>query len=182
MWEQSTRTSRHTPVWLGQYINKTVTHFLDGRQKFCRHSSSPSKLLCFQAVSLCPNPRLPEEEELGLVHSLFITGSEWGGGTGRAASCAGCFPELDPQMPRKQHADCILLFTFLGLSGLAGAVTRTYHIGIVEEYWNYVPQGKNVITGKSFEGDKWVNVGSHRLPGSASCRLCMGKIVFLGWS
>ncbi|KAB1271889.1 Hephaestin-like protein 1 [Camelus dromedarius] len=57
-------------------------------------------------------------------------------------------------MPRKQQADCILLFTFLGLSGLVGAVTRTYHIGIVEEYWNYVPQGKNVITGRSFAEDK----------------------------
>uniref|UniRef100_A0A8C4PN88 ferroxidase n=1 Tax=Equus asinus asinus TaxID=83772 RepID=A0A8C4PN88_EQUAS len=42
-------------------------------------------------------------------------------------------------------ANCILLLTFLGLSGLVGAVTRTYHIGIVEEYWNYVPQGKNNI-------------------------------------
>lgn len=57
-------------------------------------------------------------------------------------------------MPRKQQADCIVLFTFLGLSGLVGAVTRTYHIGIVEEYWNYVPQGKNVVTGGSFSEDK----------------------------
>jgi hypothetical protein len=57
-------------------------------------------------------------------------------------------------MPRKQPAGCILFLTFLGLSGLAGAVTRTYYIGIVEEYWNYVPQGKDVITGKSFAEDK----------------------------
>ncbi|KAK2498280.1 hypothetical protein MC885_002500 [Smutsia gigantea] len=67
-------------------------------------------------------------------------------------------------MPRKQQADRILLFTFLGLSGLAGAVTRTYHIGIVEEYWNYVPQGKNVITGKSFEEDKLATLFLERGP------------------
>uniref|UniRef100_A0A8C6CTP9 Uncharacterized protein n=1 Tax=Moschus moschiferus TaxID=68415 RepID=A0A8C6CTP9_MOSMO len=51
-------------------------------------------------------------------------------------------------MTRKRQADSILLLTLLGLSGLVDTVTRTYHIGIVEEYWNYVPQGKNVITGK----------------------------------
>jgi hypothetical protein len=34
------------------------------------------------------------------------------------------------------------------------AVTRTYYIGIVEEYWNYVPQGKDVTTGKIFTEDK----------------------------
>jgi hypothetical protein len=57
-------------------------------------------------------------------------------------------------MPWKQPAGCILFLTFLGLSGLAGAVTRTYYIGIVEEYWNYVPQGKDVTTGKIFTEDK----------------------------
>ncbi|XP_010987204.1 ferroxidase HEPHL1 isoform X1 [Camelus dromedarius] len=67
-------------------------------------------------------------------------------------------------MPRKQQADCILLFTFLGLSGLVGAVTRTYHIGIVEEYWNYVPQGKNVITGRSFAEDKLATLFLERGP------------------
>ncbi|XP_072582287.1 ferroxidase HEPHL1 isoform X2 [Vulpes vulpes] len=67
-------------------------------------------------------------------------------------------------MPRKQQADCILLFTFLGLSGLVGAVTRTYHIGIVEEYWNYVPQGKNVVTGGSFSEDKLATLFLERGP------------------
>uniref|UniRef100_A0A8C4LVS5 ferroxidase n=1 Tax=Equus asinus asinus TaxID=83772 RepID=A0A8C4LVS5_EQUAS len=63
-----------------------------------------------------------------------------------------------------QQANCILLLTFLGLSGLVGAVTRTYHIGIVEEYWNYVPQGKNVITGKSFTEDKLATLFLERGP------------------
>ena len=67
-------------------------------------------------------------------------------------------------MPQKRQADSILLLTFLGLSGLVGAVTRTYHIGIVEEYWNYVPQGKNIITGKSFTEDKWVKLGYSETP------------------
>uniref|UniRef100_A0A8C7ACL2 ferroxidase n=1 Tax=Neovison vison TaxID=452646 RepID=A0A8C7ACL2_NEOVI len=67
-------------------------------------------------------------------------------------------------MPRKQQADCIVLFTFLGLSGLVGAVTRTYHIGIVEEYWNYVPQGKNVVTGGSFSEDKLATLFLERGP------------------
>uniref|UniRef100_A0A5F9CLT1 ferroxidase n=1 Tax=Oryctolagus cuniculus TaxID=9986 RepID=A0A5F9CLT1_RABIT len=66
-------------------------------------------------------------------------------------------------MPRKQPAGCILL-TFLGLSGLVGAVTRTYYIGIVEEYWNYVPQGKDVITGKSFSEDKLATLFLERGP------------------
>ncbi|XP_008821338.1 hephaestin-like protein 1 [Nannospalax galili] len=57
-------------------------------------------------------------------------------------------------MSQKQPTGCTLLLTFLGLPGLIGAVTRTYYIGIVEEYWNYVPQGKDVITGKSFSEDK----------------------------
>uniref|UniRef100_G1M2N6 ferroxidase n=1 Tax=Ailuropoda melanoleuca TaxID=9646 RepID=G1M2N6_AILME len=67
-------------------------------------------------------------------------------------------------MPRKQQADCIVLFTFLGLSGLVGAVTRTYHIGIVEEYWNYVPQGKNIVTGGSFSEDKLATLFLERGP------------------
>ncbi|XP_062054294.1 ferroxidase HEPHL1 [Lepus europaeus] len=66
-------------------------------------------------------------------------------------------------MPRKQPAGCILL-TFLCLSGLVGAVTRTYYIGIVEEYWNYVPQGKDVITGKSFSEDKLATLFLERGP------------------
>ncbi|XP_006902428.1 PREDICTED: hephaestin-like protein 1 [Elephantulus edwardii] len=66
-------------------------------------------------------------------------------------------------MPREQQVGCILL-TFLGLSGLVGAVTRTYYIGIVEEYWNYVPQGKNVITGKSFTEDKLATLFLERGP------------------
>ena len=127
-------------------------HFLDSWQKFGHHSHYLIELT--QVVSLCPNPKLLEEEELGLVHSLFITGWGRGGGTGRVGPCAGCWPKLHPQMPWKRQADSILLLTLLGLSGLVGAVTRTYHIGIVEEYWNYVPQGKNVITGKSFAEDK----------------------------
>lgn len=68
-------------------------------------------------------------------------------------SLADCLPELHSQMFLKQPGGCILL-EFLGLLGLVGAVTRTYYIGIVEEYWNYVPQGKDVITGKSFSEDK----------------------------
>uniref|UniRef100_G1R633 ferroxidase n=1 Tax=Nomascus leucogenys TaxID=61853 RepID=G1R633_NOMLE len=67
-------------------------------------------------------------------------------------------------MPRKQPAGCIFLLTFLGLSGLVGTVTRTYYIGIVEEYWNYVPQGKNVITGKSFTEDKLATLFLERGP------------------
>lgn len=67
-------------------------------------------------------------------------------------------------MPWKKQAACILLITYLGVSGLVGAVTRTYHIGIVEEYWDYVPQGKNIITGKSFAEDKWVSMGSPETP------------------
>ncbi|XP_065737954.1 ferroxidase HEPHL1 isoform X1 [Phocoena phocoena] len=67
-------------------------------------------------------------------------------------------------MPQKRPAGCILLLTFLGLSGMVGAVTRTYHIGIVEEYWNYVPQGKNVITGKSFAEDKLATLFLKRGP------------------
>lgn len=125
-------------------------------------ATPPSMLI--RIVSFCPNPKLLEEEELGLVHFSFITSSKWGGGTGRVASCTHCLPELYSQMPRKQQADCILLITFLGLSALVGAVTRTYHVGIVEEYWDYVPQGKNIITGKSFAEDKWVNLGSPKTP------------------
>uniref|UniRef100_A0A8D0QUF6 Plastocyanin-like domain-containing protein n=1 Tax=Sus scrofa TaxID=9823 RepID=A0A8D0QUF6_PIG len=60
-------------------------------------------------------------------------------------------------------AACILL-TFLGLSGLVGAVTRTYYLGIVEEYWNYVPQGKNIITGRSFSEDKLATLFLERGP------------------
>ncbi|XP_007936288.1 ferroxidase HEPHL1 [Orycteropus afer afer] len=67
-------------------------------------------------------------------------------------------------MPPEQQAGCIFLLTFLGLSGLVGTVTRTYHIGIVEEYWNYVPQGKNVITGKSFTEDKLATLFLERGP------------------
>ncbi|XP_062950422.1 ferroxidase HEPHL1 [Cynocephalus volans] len=67
-------------------------------------------------------------------------------------------------MPRKLQAACILLLTFLGLSGLVGAVTRTYHIGIVEEYWDYVPEGKNVITGESFTEDKLATLFLERGP------------------
>uniref|UniRef100_A0A8D0NVY9 ferroxidase n=1 Tax=Sus scrofa TaxID=9823 RepID=A0A8D0NVY9_PIG len=66
-------------------------------------------------------------------------------------------------MPRKRQAACILL-TFLGLSGLVGAVTRTYYLGIVEEYWNYVPQGKNIITGRSFSEDKLATLFLERGP------------------
>lgn len=105
-------------------------------------------------LCLCPNPKLPEEEEL----------SEGEGPTDLSPVQAACLLELHPQMPRKQPAGCIFLLTFLCLSGLVGAVTRTYYIGIVEEYWNYVPQGKNVITGKSFTEDKWVNLGSSLTP------------------
>lgn len=57
-------------------------------------------------------------------------------------------------MPRRRQAACTLLLIFLGLAEPGGAVTRTYHLGIVEEYWDYVPQGRNVITGKSFAEDK----------------------------
>ncbi|KAF7464647.1 hypothetical protein GHT09_006339 [Marmota monax] len=67
-------------------------------------------------------------------------------------------------MPREQPAGCILLLAFLGLSGLVGAVTRTYHIGILEEYWNYVPQGKNVITDTSFSEDKLATLFLERGP------------------
>ncbi|XP_075404832.1 ferroxidase HEPHL1 [Tenrec ecaudatus] len=67
-------------------------------------------------------------------------------------------------MPREQQAGCIVLLTFLGLSGLVGTVTRTYHIGIVEEYWNYVPHGKNIITGKSFAEDKLATLYLERGP------------------
>lgn len=109
------------------------------------------------------------------MHSLFITSSEWGGGTGSVVSCADCLPELHPQMPQKRPAGCILLLTFLGLSGMVGAVTRTYHIGIVEEYWNYVPQGKNVITGKSFAEDKWVKLGSPQTPRFGSFLNLLGE-------
>ncbi|NP_001178922.2 ferroxidase HEPHL1 [Rattus norvegicus] len=63
----------------------------------------------------------------------------------------------------KQPGGCILL-EFLGLLGLVGAVTRTYYIGIVEEYWNYVPQGKDVITGKSFSEDKLATLFLERGP------------------
>lgn len=57
-------------------------------------------------------------------------------------------------MPPEQQASCLLLLVFLGLPGPADSVTRTYYLGIMEEYWDYVPQGKNVITGKSFSEDK----------------------------
>nr|XP_048289744.1 ferroxidase HEPHL1 [Myodes glareolus] len=66
-------------------------------------------------------------------------------------------------MSQPQPAGCILL-TFLGLLGLVGAVTRTYYIGVVEEYWNYVPQGKDVITGKSFSEDKLATLFLERGP------------------
>lgn len=172
--EQSPQTYRNRPVWLGYQINKPVTHFLDGWQRFCRHSNSPIQLALSQ-------PQAPEEEELGLVSSSFITNSEWGGGTGRVASCTRCWPELHSQMPWKQQAACILLITFLGVSGLVGAVTRTYHIGIVEEYWDYVPQGKNIITGKSFAEDKWVSMGSSETPRFGFLFTDTWKVVFLGW-
>lgn len=126
-------------------------------------------------------PQAPEEEELGRVSFSFITNSEWGGGTGRVASCTRCWPELQSQMPWKQQAACILLITFLGVSGPVGAVTRTYHIGIVEEYWDYVPQGKNVITGKSFAEDKWVSMGSPETPRFGFLVTDMWKVVLLGW-
>ncbi|ELV13535.1 Hephaestin-like protein 1 [Tupaia chinensis] len=67
-------------------------------------------------------------------------------------------------MPRKQQGSCTFLLTFLGLCGLVGAVTRTYYIGIVEEHWNYVPQGKDVITGKSFTEDKLATLFLERGP------------------
>ncbi|XP_055971194.1 ferroxidase HEPHL1 [Sorex fumeus] len=67
-------------------------------------------------------------------------------------------------MPRKRKAACTLLLVFLGLAGPGGAVTRTYHLGIVEEYWDYVPQGKNVITGKSFAEDKLATLFLERGP------------------
>ncbi|XP_036602582.1 ferroxidase HEPHL1 isoform X1 [Trichosurus vulpecula] len=67
-------------------------------------------------------------------------------------------------MPPEQLTGCILFLTFLHLSGLVEAVTRTYYIGIVEELWDYVPQGKNVITGKSFSEDKLATLFLERGP------------------
>ncbi|GAB1293882.1 Ferroxidase HEPHL1 [Apodemus speciosus] len=52
--------------------------------------------------------------------------------------------ELHSQMFLKQPGGCILL-EFLGLLGLVGAVTRTYHIGIT----------RNLISGARAQQDRW---------------------------
>ncbi|XP_060035658.1 ferroxidase HEPHL1 isoform X2 [Erinaceus europaeus] len=68
-------------------------------------------------------------------------------------------------MPGTPRAACTLLLSLLlGCAGPAGATTRTYHIGVVEEYWDYVPQGKNVITGTSFAEDKLATLFLERGP------------------
>ncbi|KAG8519285.1 Hephaestin-like protein 1, partial [Galemys pyrenaicus] len=74
-----------------------------------------------------------------------------------------------PQMPRAWQAACALLLGLLGPAGPAGAATRTYHLGVVEEYWDYVPQGKNVVTGRGFSEDNLSvrSVGSRLLCGAA---------------
>lgn len=44
-------------------MNKPVMHLLGGWQVCCHGNSPTEGGLLAQVVSLCPNPKLPEEEE-----------------------------------------------------------------------------------------------------------------------
>nr|XP_056714332.1 ferroxidase HEPHL1 [Euleptes europaea] len=63
----------------------------------------------------------------------------------------------------KQALTCMILW---GLA-LGEAVNRIYFLGIVEEYWDYAPTGKDLITGKNLteneEAIKYVERGPDRI-------------------
>lgn len=49
---------------------------------------------------------------------------------------------------------CWLLFLLsLGADGERSR-ERVYFVGIIEDFWNYAPSGKNLINGKAIEDDE----------------------------
>ncbi|XP_037543318.1 ferroxidase HEPHL1-like [Nematolebias whitei] len=53
-------------------------------------------------------------------------------------------------------AGCVLV---VGLCARGGAaVERVYYVGIIEDYWDYAPSGKNLINGKTIEEDEHAHI------------------------
>lgn len=51
-------------------------------------------------------------------------------------------------------ATCLLIFLLsLGASGEHGR-ERVYYVGIIEDFWDYAPSGKNLLNGKDIEDDE----------------------------
>ncbi|XP_065531951.1 ferroxidase HEPHL1 [Lathamus discolor] len=65
-------------------------------------------------------------------------------------------------MPPAQRGGCLCALGFLCLFAVVEAKTRTYYLGIVEEYWDYAPSGKNLITGENLLQDKFASVYATR--------------------
>lgn len=62
--------------------------------------------------------------------------------------------ELHTPMPSTKQFARILICIIFWLVVLGEAATRTYYIGILEEYWDYAPTGKDLITGKNLTEEK----------------------------
>lgn len=71
-----------------------------------------------------------------------------------AAPCPLPALQSQLQMPPAQHGGYLCVLGFLCLFAVVEAKTRTYYLGIVEEYWDYAPSGKNLITGENLLQDK----------------------------
>uniref|UniRef100_A0AAX7TJE2 ferroxidase n=1 Tax=Astatotilapia calliptera TaxID=8154 RepID=A0AAX7TJE2_ASTCA len=64
-------------------------------------------------------------------------------------------------------ATCLLIFLLsLGASGERGR-ERVYYVGIIEDFWDYAPSGKNLLNGKDIEDDEHASIflqgGPHRI-------------------
>ncbi|CAG5873623.1 unnamed protein product [Menidia menidia] len=63
-------------------------------------------------------------------------------------------------------ARCLLLFLSSGAQERR-STERNYYVGIVEDFWDYAPSGKNLLNGKSIESDEHARVflesGPHRI-------------------
>uniref|UniRef100_A0A8B9F6D7 ferroxidase n=1 Tax=Amazona collaria TaxID=241587 RepID=A0A8B9F6D7_9PSIT len=67
-------------------------------------------------------------------------------------------------MPPAQRGGCLRALGVLCLFAVVEAKTRTYYLGIVEEYWDYAPSGKNLITGENLLQDNvYATRGANRI-------------------
>ncbi|XP_068571995.1 ferroxidase HEPHL1 [Cebidichthys violaceus] len=63
-------------------------------------------------------------------------------------------------------ANCLLFLLSSGAEGRRSR-ERVYYVGIIEDYWDYAPSGKNLLNGQGVENDEYASVflkrGPHRI-------------------
>ncbi|KAK2879654.1 ferroxidase HEPHL1 isoform X1 [Channa argus] len=62
---------------------------------------------------------------------------------------------------------CCLLFLLRSAAGGKNSRERVYYVGIIEDFWDYAPSGKNLLNGQEIESDEHASLflekGPHRI-------------------